>query len=79
MEQTTATGSIFNLTVVGAANWNNTGLVTENFSASQDTNITGALTLDTTTTINTTAGTIFTIFSGGGSPSGTNKVDINPS
>ena len=79
LEQTTATGSIFNLTVVGAANWNNTGLVTENFSASQDTNITGALTLDTTTTINTTAGTIFTIFSGGGSPSGTNKVDINPS
>ncbi len=79
LEQTTSTGSIFNLTVAGAANWNNTGLVTENFSASQDTNITGALTLDTTTTINTTAGTIFTIYSGGGSPSATNKVDINPS
>ena len=79
LTQTTATGSIFNLTVAGAANWNNTGLVTENFSASQDTNITGALTLDTTTTIDTTAGTIFTIMSGGGSPSGTNKVDINPS
>lgn len=76
---TTDTGSIFNLTVAGDTNWNNTGLVTENFSASQDTNITGALTLDTTTTIDTTAGTIFTIFSGGGSPSGTNKVDINPS
>ena len=79
LEQTTSTGSIFNLTVAGAANWNNSGLVTENFSASQDTNITGALTLDTTTTINTTAGTIFTIYSGGGSPSATNKVDINPS
>ena len=51
----------------------------EQTSASQDTNITGALTLDTTTTINTTAGTIFTIYSGGGSPSATNKVDINPS
>ena len=78
LTQTTSTGSIFNLTVAGATNWTNTGLVTENFSASQDTNITGALTLDTTTTIDTTAGTIFTIMSGGGSPSATNKVDINP-
>lgn len=30
------------------------------------------------TTINTTAGTIYTIQSGGGSPTATNKVDINP-
>ena len=83
---TTATGSIFNLTVAGAANWNNTGKVTETFLASQKTNITGDLDLDTSTaididsgtTIDTTAGTIFTIESGGGSPSATNKVDINP-
>ena len=83
---TTATGSIFNLTVAGAANWNNTGKVTETFLASQKTNITGDLDLDTSTaididsgtTIDATAGTIFTIESGGGSPSATNKVDINP-
>jgi hypothetical protein len=31
------------------------------------------------TTYNSTAGTIYTIKSGGGSPSATNKVDINPS
>ena len=31
------------------------------------------------TTYNSTAGTIYTIESGGGSPSATNKVDINPS
>ena len=30
------------------------------------------------TTINTTAGTVYTIQSGGGSPTATNKVDINP-
>ena len=83
---TTLTGSTFNLTVAGAANWNNTGKVTETFLASQKTNITGDLDLDTSTaididsgtTIDTTAGTIFTIESGGGSPSATNKVDINP-
>ena len=74
------------MTVAGAANWNNTGKVTETFLASQKTNITGDLDLDTSTaididsgtTIDTTAGTIFTIESGGGSPSATNKVDINP-
>jgi hypothetical protein len=53
-------------------------LVTEDFEASQDTNITGDLTLDTTARIVSTAGTIYTIMSGGGSPSATNKVDINP-
>ena len=42
-------------------------------------NITGDLTLDTTARIVSTAGTIYTIMSGGGSPSATNKVDINPS
>jgi phage-related protein len=47
----TLTGSIFNLTVAGAANWANTGKVTETFLASQKTNITGDLDLDTTTTI----------------------------
>ena len=31
-----------------------------------------------TSTINTTAGTVYTIQSGGGSPTATNKVDINP-
>ena len=79
LTQTTSTGSIFNLTVAGATNWTNTGLVTEDFEASQDTNITGDLTLDTTARIVSTAGTIYTIMSGGGSPSATNKVDINPS
>ena len=78
LAQTTSTGSIFNLTVAGATNWTNTGLVTEDFEASQDTNITGDLTLDTTARIVSTAGTIYTIMSGGGSPSATNKVDINP-
>ena len=78
LAQTTSTGSIFNLTVAGATNWTNTGLVTEDFEASQDTNITGNLTLDTTARIVSTAGTIYTIMSGGGSPSATNKVDINP-
>ena len=78
LEQTTLTGSIFNLTVAGATNWTNTGTVTEDFAASQDTNITGNLTLDTTARIVSTAGTIYTIMSGGGSPSATNKVDINP-
>ena len=31
-----------------------------------------------TTTITSTAGTVYTIMSGGGSPTATNKVDINP-
>ena len=93
---TTLTGSTFNLTVAGAANWNNTGKVTETFLASQKTNITGDLDLDTSlsididaltfitvdadTTIDTVAGTVFTIESGGGNgnASATNKVDINP-
>ena len=92
----TLTGSTFNLTVAGAANWNNTGKVTETFLASQKTNITGDLDLDTSlsididaltfitvdadTTIDTVAGTVFTIESGGGNgnASATNKVDINP-
>ena len=93
---TTLTGSIFNLTVAGDANWVNTGKVTETFRASQQTNITGDLDLDTSlsididaltfitvdadTTIDTVAGTVFTIESGGGNgnASATNKVDINP-
>ena len=78
LEQTTLTGSIFNLTVAGAANWNNTGLVTETYGASHVTNITGARIQSTTTTIDTTAGTVYTIQSGGGIASATNKVDINP-
>ena len=51
LTQTTSTGSIFNLTVAGAANWNNTGLVTETYGASHVTNITGARIQSTTTTI----------------------------
>ena len=31
-----------------------------------------------TSTIDSTAGTVYTIKSGGGSPTSTNKVDINP-
>jgi len=65
-------GSIFNLTVAGAANWNNTGAVTETFSnvldvnvtgkvteiflASQKTDITGALDLDTSAGMDIDAG-----------------------
>ena len=37
-------GSIFNLTVAGAANWNNTGAVTETFSSILDVNVTGKVT-----------------------------------
>jgi len=83
----TLTGSIFNLTVAGAANWANTGKVTETFLASQKTNITGDLDLDTSTaidikalsTIDAVAETVFTIESDGGrGGSSSNKVDINP-
>ena len=37
-----------------------------------------AMVVNSETTINSTAGTIYTIMSGGGTPTSTNKVDINP-
>ena len=38
-----------------------------------------SITQSSGTTLDSTAGTIYTIKSGGGSPTATNKVDINPS
>ena len=40
---------------------------------------TGTVDIRSATTTNSIAGTVYTIKSGGGSPSATNKVDINPS
>ena len=51
-----------------------------NFKSASDMTIKSETKITETaiTTINTTAGTVYTIQSGGGSPTATNKVDINP-
>ena len=54
------------------------GIVTIQSGSALNMKSATAMVINSETTINSTAGTIYTIMSGGGTPTSTNKVDINP-
>jgi len=77
---TAKAGSTMNIQAVsGITMASNTASVSITAATTQTHTAGTSFTETSGTTYNSTAGTIYTIESGGGSPSATNKVDINPS
>lgn len=77
---TAKAGGVINIQAVsGITMASNTASVSITAATTQTHTAGTSFTETSGTTYNSTAGTIYTIESGGGSPSATNKVDINPS